>query len=86
MFRTKQKLEASLRKTDELPEDWFGTIQASIEDLPSIKAKNKRIRKNIYIDASAAEKIESICNKHNVSFTEVANDILCKFVSGGKKP
>ena len=85
MSRAQQKLEAALKKTSELPENWFGTINASIEDLPSIQAKNKRIRKNIYIDETTVEKLESICKKHNVSFTDVANDILCKFVTGKKR-
>jgi hypothetical protein len=83
--RAKQKLEAALQKTNQLPDDWFGTIQASIEDLPSIQAKTQKVRKNIFIDKGTADRIEDICKKHNVSFTDVANDILAKFVQG-KKP
>ena len=84
MSRVKQRLTSALRKTSDLPKDWFGTMQASIEELPSIQAKSRRIRKNIYIDEITVDRIESICKKHNVSFTEVANDILCKFVTGRK--
>ncbi len=85
MSRAKQKLEAALQRTSQLPNDWFGSIQASIEELPSIQAKSQRIRKNIFIEKSTVERIEDICKKHNVSFTDLANDILAKFVQG-KKP
>ena len=85
MSRAKQRLGTALKKTRGLSDNWFGSVEASVEELPSIQSKTKRVRKNIYIEEETADKIEGICKKHGVSFTEVANDILTKFVSGQKK-
>ena len=49
MNNARKKLNAALKHTDELPENWFGVEEASTEDLPSIQ-RNRRIRKNIYIE------------------------------------
>ena len=83
MSRARKKLDAALKKTDELPDDWFGQVEASVEDLPSVK--RKRVRKNIFIDVEVAEALDYFCDKHKVTFTDIANDILTKFVKQEKK-
>jgi hypothetical protein len=85
MSRAQKKLETALKKTAELPDSWFGNIEASIQELPSIQGKRDRVRKNIYVDKKTAEILETISEKNGVSFTDIANDILTRFVSKGKK-
>ena len=38
-----------------------------------------------YIDKKTAEILETISEKNGVSFTDIANDILTRFVTKGKK-
>jgi len=84
MSAAKKKLEAALRKTNGLPNTWFGTEEASFDDLPSVQ-KARRVRKNIYIEEVVAHDLEALCKEKNVSFTDVANDILKNFVLKAKK-
>lgn len=84
MNRAKRKLAAALKKTDDLPESWFGAEEASLEDLPSVR-RSRRIRKNIFIEKETVEVLEAFCEKHEVPFTDVANDILTKYVDAQKK-
>ena len=85
MSRAQKKFEMALKKTAELPDSWFGNIEASVQELPSIQGKRDRVRKNIYIDKETAEILETISEKNGVSFTDIANDILTRFVTKGKK-
>ncbi len=82
-MKAKKQLEKALRKTDELPESWFGTADILADELPSVQ-RSRRVRKNIYIEQITADALEQFCSKHNVSFTDVANDILTKFVKEKK--
>lgn len=84
MSRAKNKLIAALKKTEQQPDDWFGSAEASLEDLPSVQ-RSKRVRKNIFINQHTAEELEAFCKLHNVPFTDVANDILTKYVDSQKK-
>ena len=84
MNKARKKLNAALKHTDELPENWFGVEEASIEDLPSIQ-RNRRIRKNIYIEEKTVNALEHFCEQHKTSFTDIANDILTKFVKNQKE-
>ena len=84
MSRAKKALEAALKRTNELPDSWFGPEEASLEDLPSV-LRSKRVRKNIFIEQGTADELEQFCRKKGVSFTDVANDILTKYVSAQKK-
>ena len=84
MSRSKKAFAAALKKTDELPDAWFGSEEASLDDLPSV-LRSRRVRKNIFIEQSTAEALEQFCAKNRVSFTDVANDILTKYVSSQKK-
>ncbi|MCB0385998.1 MAG: hypothetical protein KDD43_11445 [Bdellovibrionales bacterium] len=83
MGRAKKRLDSALRKTDELPDGWFGEVEASVEDLPSVK--RKRVRKNIFIDVETAAALDYFCEKHQVTFTDIANDILTNFVRREKR-
>ena len=84
MSRPKKKLEAAFRKTDELPDSWFGGAEASMDELPSV-LRSKRVRKNIFVEQATAEALEQFCQNNKVSFTDVANDILTKYVDAQKK-
>ena len=84
MTQSKKALTTALKKTEELPNNWFGAAEASLEDLPSVR-RSKRVRKNIYIESDTAEALELFCKKHGVPFTDVANDILSKYVNSSKK-
>ena len=76
----KKKLEKALKNTKNTPDSWFGSEIASAEDLPSIKDKKNKVRKNIFIDEDTADYIEDLSKKHGVGFTSIANDILSSFV------
>ena len=78
------KLAVALKKTDKLSDNWFGSEEASLEDLPSVR-RSRRIRKNIFIDRETVDALEQVCKRHKVPFTDVANDILTKFVDEQKK-
>ena len=82
MSRAQKKLDVALKKTERLPDSWFGDIEASVQELPSIQSKRDRVRKNIYIDKKTVDILEDISEKNGVSFTDIANDILSRFVSG----
>ncbi len=84
MSNAKKRLEAALKKTDQLPNHWFGSETASYEDLPSLQ-RNRRVRKNIFIEEAIVDELEELCKKNQVSFTDVANDILRNFVTRQKK-
>ena len=84
MNNSRKKLNAALAKTKTLPEDWFGDIEASVNELPSVQ-KSKRVRKNIFIDQATVEALEYICKEKDVAFTELSNDILTSFVNQKKK-
>ena len=84
MSRAKKTLDAALGKTKQLPDHWFGAAEASLDDLPSVR-RSKRVRKNIYIERETAEALEQFCEKNHVPFTDVANDILSKYVNASKK-
>jgi len=79
MSNAKRRLAAALKKTDQLPDHWFGKESASYEDLPSLQ-RTRRVRKNIFIEEAIANELEEICKKNQVSFTDIANDILRNFV------
>jgi hypothetical protein len=84
MSKSKKTLEAALKKTDGLPSHWFGAEEALMDELPSV-LRSKRVRKNIFIEKATADALEQFCERNHVSFTDVANDILTKFVSAQKK-
>jgi len=83
MSRAKKNLANALKKTGQLPDHWFGAAEASLDDLPSVK-RSKRVRKNIYIEQDTVEALELFCAKNKVPFTDVANDILSKYVNAVK--
>ncbi len=84
MSKAKKKLEAALAKTEQLPKDWFSNVDIAMDDLPSVR-KARRVRKNIFLDEPTAEALEKFCHQKNVSFTDIANDILTAFVDKEKK-
>lgn len=85
MSRAQKRLHSAIEKTAALPDSWFGDIEASVQELPSIQGKRDRVRKNIYINKKTAEILETLSEKNGVSFTDIANDILTRFVTKGKK-
>ncbi len=84
MSNSRKKLDAAIAKTKVLPADWFGNIEASVDELPSVQ-KSKRVRKNIFIDQATVEALEYICKEKDVAFTELSNDILTSFVNQKRK-
>ena len=84
MNTAKKRLAAALKKTDSLPEHWFGTESASMEELPSVRRRS-RVRKNIFIEQETVDALEGFCKARNVPFTDVANDILRSFVDKQRK-
>lgn len=84
MSNAKKRLEAALKKTDRMPENWFGNESATYEELPSLQ-RTRRVRKNIFIEEAVVNEIEEFCKKNRVSFTDIANDILRSFVARQKK-
>ena len=85
MRSAKKQLERAQKKSRELPDSWFGEKRASIEDLPTVKQKVERVRKNIFIDAKTVEYLEDESEKYGVPFTGLVNDILLMFVEQNKK-
>lgn len=83
-MKAKNKLKKAVKKTRNLPDEWFGREQAKIENLPSIRKKKERIRKNIFIERPTASYLEKVSKKYEISFTELANDILTQFVQSDK--
>lgn len=80
MSYAKKKLNAALANTQSLPDDWFGNIEDSVDSLPSVR-KTKRIRKNVFLDVATVEALEYVCKQKKVTFTDITNDILLKFVN-----
>lgn len=83
-MKAKRQLERALKRTEELPQSWFGTAEISADELPSVQ-RSRRVRKNIYVEQVTADALEQFCKQHKVSFTDVANDILTNFVKNKKK-
>ena len=85
MRRSKKRLDMAIKKTEQLPGHWFGDEVASIEDLPSIKEKKEKVRKNIFIDLEIVEFLEKKSEQHGVAFTGIVNDILRNFIENESK-
>ena len=86
MKHKKTKLAMALNTTNELPDDWFGNESARIEDLPSVKNKKTKVRKNLFIEYETVAYLELQSKKTGVPFTSLANDILTGFVMNAKMP
>ena len=85
MKRAAKRLKQAQEKVRNLPGNWFGNASAQIEDLPSIKSRTERIRKNLFLDAEVVNHLEGESEKYGVPFTGLVNDILLMFVEQSKK-
>ena len=85
MKRAKNQLKSAQDKTRNLPDRWFGRENASVEDLPVVRHKTERVRKNIFIDVETVEYLEGESERYGVPFTGLVNDILLMFVEKTKK-
>ncbi len=85
MGQSKKRLNMAMRKTRELPDSWFGDEVATVEDLPSIKEKKEKVRKNLFIDLEIVEFLEKKSKQHGVAFTGIVNDILRNFIENESK-
>ena len=85
MGRSKKRLNVAMKKNRELPDSWFGGEVATIEDLPSIKGKKEKVRKNLFIDLEIVEFLEKKSKQHGVAFTGIVNDILRNFIENESK-
>ena len=80
MKNAKKQLQTALEKTQKLPNSWFGNRRASIKDLPSVKNKQNKVRKNLFLEIETVKFLEEKSKEHSVTFTSLANDILTEFV------
>ena len=85
MRSAKNRLKSAHDKTRKLPDSWFGVERASIEDLPTIRRRTEKVRKNIFIDAETVKYLEGESERYGVPFTGLVNDILLMFVEKNKK-
>ena len=85
MRSAKKRLKSALEKTQKLPDSWFGRERARIEDLPTVRYRTEKVRKNIFIDAETVKYLEDESEKYGVPFTGLVNDILLMFVERNKK-
>ena len=80
MKGVKKRLQNAIEKTQKLPDGWFGNKRASIEELPSVKNKQNKVRKNLFLEMKTVKFLEKKSKEHSVTFTSLANDILTEFV------
>ena len=85
MKRAAKRLKKAQEKVHNLPDKWFGNASANIEDLPSIKNRSERVRKNLFLDAEVVNHLEGESEKYGVPFTGLVNDILLTFVRHSKE-
>lgn len=70
-------LKKVLREFNKLPKDMFGDVDIDLSTLPCLtKAPKEKITGNF--DADMLARVREFAEKHNVSYTNVMNDILRK--------
>jgi len=73
--RNKPNLSKALKRVDKMPDYFFGNID--INTLPCMqKVKKEKITANF--DKSLLAKIRETATQHNVPYTELMNDVLCR--------
>ena len=69
MKEVKKRLQSAVEKTQKLPDNWFGNRRASIEELPSVKNKQNKVRKNLFLEVKTVKFLEKKSKEHSVTFT-----------------
>lgn len=74
----KPSLKKALRRVDQRKSVDFGNVEIDILELPCIKRSAKqKITANF--DKDLLQEIKHIAKKHNVSYSNLMNDVLRKF-------
>jgi len=82
--RKKPNLKSAIKKIDDTPENFFGTIDIDISSLPCVNRPEKeKITANF--DADLLEEIKAAAKAHKVSYTSLMNDVLRKVFIRDKK-
>ena len=82
--RKKPNLKKALRKIDQIPSDFFGTVNIDISTLPCItRPLKEKITANF--DSDLLIEIKDVAKKYNISYTTLINDVLRKVFITEKK-
>lgn len=80
----KPNLKKTLKKVDRLSSSFFGKVDVDLATLPCLKKIPKeKITANF--DADILQAIRAIARKHEISYTNLMNDVLRKVFVDDKK-
>ncbi|MCY4643396.1 MAG: hypothetical protein OXB88_02160 [Bacteriovoracales bacterium] len=82
--RKKPSLKKALKKLDQMPNEFFGTVNIDISTLPCMtKPLKEKITANF--DSDLLIEIKDVARKYNISYTTLINDVLRKVFMTEKK-